>query len=243
MNKFDARYTFIFTAILIFSLAATLTDVKAQSQDSRDDSISHSQYNRYIFSTTALPGEKGQFLYINNQVFLSSLSYYVSPYLSLTAGTAPFFLGGQPFPVYFKPEMRLPPLGGIVHFSAGTYAVTVIGRNEGVFGIAFAKASVGKPDMNASLSVGKAWDELGFQSGVVFGINGFLRISRSFGLVTENFYVPDDFVSGWFSINALRYVPGRASMDFGLMFVNSGNVDNINIDVLPIPYLGVSIPF
>ncbi len=213
-----------------------------------------SDFNRYLFSSSAIGVPKGHFFYNNNMILLNSFIYGVTDVFSVQAGFLPPFLFGDNMPVFIKPELRLPLENSLVNFSMGFYVFAVLGRSTDSLHYIYGKTTIGTSEYNISVSLGyaSAHQDDGLWSGntspPLIGIFTHLKLHDQFSFVSES-YLPADtdkyaniHFSNQFSLTALRYHPGRSAMDFGLMYLTSRRSFNTNNITLS-PYIGFTILF
>jgi len=191
---------------------------------------------RHIYAPSAMPLKAGEgyasikeFLFASGAVGVTdNISVLVGSFLpTLFAG---FEMGGLIGAVKVGGEV-----GDDLYFGAGGEVVTLPNFNSGsgfdVMGIGFGAVTYGEPDRQFTLSVGRPFllstgsnNELG---DLLFVAAGQLRVSKSYGLVTENWIFPTaqgPDGGAFLSLHALamRKMGDNSAFDFG--FIGIGGV-------------------
>lgn len=117
-----------------------------------------------------------------------------------------------------------------VYAGAGVFVVipTSGGGGDG-FTLPFGVVTIGSTESNMSISFGLLFNEGAADRGSLLSISGFHRLSTSFALLTENYFVTfSDADTPYFGIQGLRIVGRKNSFDFGVI---------LGADT-PFPYVG-----
>lgn len=244
-SHFQNRFLQVLFSMILMLLMICPSSV-AQSSDREPPEHTESSFNRYILSTNAIGTPQGRFIFNNNLVLLNSLSYGITNHFSVSGGFIPLFLSKEPTPVFIKSELKAPLNLELFHMSIGAYLGTTIGGNHLLYGSTFAKATIGNPSYNLSLSLMHLYNNhrtfnFSFyerRSNALMGINAHVRVYKSFSFVTENFFAVKGSTD-LISITALRIYPGIAFIDLGLIM--STPKDSFDVDVAHMPYIGISV--
>lgn len=185
-----------------------------------------SNFTRYFFAPSAIKLKQGMFTYDNSYLFANFLTYNPTDFLSVTAGTELItLLAGEPMYMIaphagFKVMDNLYIGGGFFHFNAVLDNVKL----NALFGT----VTLGDQNKNATINIGK-----GLQANSTYTVNvsGFMRLSKNFGLITENWFSRDLEVLEDLPLLGLggRVISKSITFDFALVSF--------------IPYVGFSARF
>jgi hypothetical protein len=192
---------------------------------------------RHIYAPSAMPLKAGEgygsikeFLFASGAVGITdNISVLVGSFIpTLFAGLE---LGGLIGAIKVSGEV-----GEDLYFGVGGEVITLPSFGSGpglnVMGIGFGAVTFGKPDKQFTLSAGRpfllsAGDANNDLGDVLFVAAGQLRVSNSYGLVTENWIFPttrgpagDSFLS--LHALAMRYMGDNMAFDFG--FIGVGGI-------------------
>ncbi|MCG9880989.1 MAG: hypothetical protein MH472_10370, partial [Bacteroidia bacterium] len=208
----------------LVNLRELKNDLEILNMNSNPES---SNFSRYFFAPSAIKNKSGTFVYDNSYLFVNSLTYSPTDFLSIT-GSAEIItlLAAQPM-YMIAPHMGFKFAdgfyigGGFMHFNM---------INEDIkLNVLFGTVTVGDQNRNATLNIGR-----GTQANSDYSINlsGFLRVSKNFGIITENWFSP-----------ALNFI----DEDVPLLGVGGRLMSkNVNFDfalITFIPYIGFSVRF
>jgi hypothetical protein len=177
-------------------------------------------YSRYFIS----PGiqlNKGDGYYQNIDLSINTVSYGFTDFFSIGAGVELYStLSGHPIflimpKLGFKISKSFWLGGGILYINA----VKSLGDFGGL-GIAYGSASYGNKNNNLTAGIGWGYFDTEWSGKPVITLSGMTRISRRFGLVTENWFVPGYTVFTY----GVRFIGEKISVDIGL--VNSKDIAN-----------------
>jgi hypothetical protein len=175
-------------------------------------------YSRYFIS----PGiqlNKGDGYYQNVDLSINTVSYGITNFFSIGGGVELYStLLGQPIFI-LMPKLGFEITksfwigGGILYInSAGALG------DFGGLGIAYGTATYGNTNNNITAGIGWGYFDTKWSDKPVITISGMTRISRRFGLVTENWFVPNYSIFTY----GVRFIGEKISVDIGL--VNSKDI-------------------
>jgi hypothetical protein len=193
-------------------------------------------YSRYFIS----PGiqlKKGDGYYQNIDLSANTVSYGLTNFLSVGGGFELYStLTGHPIIILipklgFKVGKSLWIGGGLLYLNAAELISDFSG-----LGIGYGSATVGNENNNISLGAG--WGFIGSQwsQKPIFALSGMTRISRRIGLITENWFIPDNSIFSY----GVRFMSEKFAIDFGL--VNNKHIVNTFPLGLPI-FLDIVLKF
>lgn len=199
------------------------------------------QNTRYFFAPTGYGLKKGEGYYQNVWVLYNQVAYGITDNFSLGAGTVPLFLFGEPTPVWLTAKLSFPVVKDKVYLGAGALAGLVIGAEDDnpSFGIMYGASTFGSRDRNVGFNIGWAFGGGEIAKSPTVGVNLLNRVSKTWYLLSENYYIggsEDDL--GILSFGA-RWVPRIIGIDFGFVLPVGPAVDG---GTYPIPWLGISLP-
>jgi len=178
-------------------------------------------YSRY-FIGPGIQLKKGDGYYQNVDLLVNTVSYGVTNFFSIGGGVELLStLHGQPI-ILLMPKLGVEVTknlwlgGGIlyVNFSA-------LGKNvdiSGGFGIGYGSATIGNENNNLSLGIGFGYVGSMWSDKPVITLSGMTRVSPRFGLVMENWFVPNYSIFTY----GVRFIGEKMSFDIGL--VNSQGI-------------------
>jgi hypothetical protein len=165
------------------------------------------------------------------------VSYGLTNFLSVGGGFELYStLTGHPIIILipklgFKVGKSLWIGGGLLYLNAAELISDFSG-----LGIGYGSATVGNENNNISLGAG--WGFIGSQwsQKPIFALSGMTRISRRIGLITENWFIPDNSIFSY----GVRFMSEKFAIDFGL--VNNKHIVNTFPLGLPI-FLDIVLKF
>ena len=175
-------------------------------------------YSRYFIS----PGiqlNKGDGYYQNVDLSINTASYGITDFFSIGGGLELYStLHGQPIflltpKLGFKVSKSFWLGGGILYINS-----TAALGDFGGLGIAYGTATYGNTNNNITAGIGWGYFDTRWSDKPVITISGMTRISRRFGLVTENWFVPNYSIFTY----GVRFIGEKISVDIGL--VNSKDI-------------------
>jgi len=178
-------------------------------------------YSRY-FIGPGIQLKKGDGYYQNVDLSVNTASYGITNFFSIGGGIELYStLNGHPIflimpKLGFEVTKSLWVGGGILYVNA----LESIGDFGGL-GIAYASATYG--NTNNNITAGAGWGYVGndWANKPTFTLSGMTRLSRRFGLVTENWFVPTPDYYAIFTYG-VRFIGEKIAVDIGL--VNSKDI-------------------
>jgi hypothetical protein len=194
---------------------------------------------RYLFSPSAYSLKKGEAYYQNTYLVLNSFNIGLTDnitmgggfeLISTFTGTPAFFLTPK---ATFQVSEKWRAGGGVLY-------ANVIGVDEDFsgLGIGYGIVTYGNRDDNATLGMGYGFVDGELSSKPVITLSAMKRVSKRFGLVTENWFVPTDGYYGVVSYG-IRTMGERITVD--LAFIN--NRDIAREIFIGIPYVDFVVKF
>jgi hypothetical protein len=178
-------------------------------------------YSRY-FIGPGMQLKKGDGYYQNIDLLFNTVSFGLTNYFSIGGGVElTSALAGKPIIILmpklgFKVTKSIWLGGGIlyVNLKALNLSDDIIGGG----GIGYGSATIGNENNNLSLGIGFGYVGSRWSDKPVITLSGMTRISPRFGLVTENWFVPNYLIFTY----GVRFIGERMSVDIGL--VNSKDI-------------------
>lgn len=180
-------------------------------------------YSRYFIS----PGiqlKKGDGYYQNVDLSINTVSYGITNFFSIGGGVELYStLHGQPIFILmpklgFKVAKSFWLGGGILYVNLSALKDVDI---SGGLGIGYGSATYGNENNNLSLGIGWGYVGSRWSDRPVITLSGMTRVSPRFGLVTENWFVPNYSVFTY----GVRFIGEKISVDIGL--VNSKDIAKV----------------
>ncbi len=212
----------------------TLVEINPQRVVQGELWADNPQATRYFWGPNGYGLRQGEGYYQNIWVLFNQVSVGITDNLSIGAGLVPLFLfEGSPTPVWITPKVSIPIKRDAFNVGAGVLAGTILGEDEGVFGIAYGVTTFGNRDKNLTLGLGYGFADGDWARTPAITIGGMLRLGKKGYLLTEN-YILEDVV--------LMTLGGRTvwtgvSLDYGLILPLSGD------GFFALPWLGLTVPF
>jgi hypothetical protein len=175
-------------------------------------------YSRYFIS----PGiqlKKGEGYYQNVDLALNTASYGITSFFTIGGGVELYstFSGHPIFIIMPKLGFQVANSfwlgGGILYINA----VKSLGDFGGL-GIAYGTATYGNTNNNVTAGIGWGYFDTDWAEKPIITLSGMTRISKRFGLVTENWFVPNYAIFSY----GVRFFGEKISVDIGL--VNSKDI-------------------
>ena len=191
---------------------------------------------RYFFGPNGHSLKKGEGYYQNNWVFFNQISFGVSDNVTMGIGMVPIFLlGADVFPVWLTPKVSFDIKEDKFSLGAGGLVGSVIGENEGVFGVAYGITTFGSRDVNASVGFGYGYGGNSWAESPTVSLSAMVRASKKFYLITENY---------WFGIDDIGLISLGGRTAWPSVALDYGGIIPIGADeTIIIPWLGISVPF
>jgi hypothetical protein len=230
----------------IQSKATQREDADDEDEGGAGQRHSDPNYSRLMFSPTGRPLEKGHGTFSDYYVLFPSLSYGITNNISISGGMSfipGIGVGEQLF--YVAPRVGAQFSDNFALSGGVLYATAGLDSDESLSGgIAFAVATVGKPDLSLTAGFGYAFTKAEFdsewQESPLIMLGGSARLSDHIALVSENWFFLDGETR--FSEQPLalaaRFIGDRLSADVGIVF-NSAILE----EGLPVPWLSFSYHF
>ncbi len=202
--------------------------------------LENPQATRYFFSPNGYGLKRGEGYYQNVWVLWNQVAVGVTDNFSLGGGMIPLFLfAGTSTPVWLTPKLSIPVSRDKFNLGAGGLIGTVLGEDNGSFGILYGIATLGSRDKNVSFGMGYGYAGGDWATSPLFNINGMFRISRQTYLLTENYVVGiEGDLNGVISLGG-RSMIGSVGLDYGLFIPFSPDMDSF----IALPWLGFTVPF
>ncbi|MBC5775323.1 hypothetical protein H8S95_14685 [Pontibacter sp. KCTC 32443] len=198
---------------------------------------------RYLFGPSAYSLRKGEAYYQNTYLVLNSFNYGVTNNFTIGGGfeLISTFTGEPTF--FITPKYAFP-IAEKWRAGAGVlYLTTTLGDDESEddfsgMGIGYSVLTYGNTDNNATIGLGYGFVDSELADRPVITISGMTRLSRRFGLVSENWIVPEESIGGVFSYG-IRHMGERITVD--LAFINNREIaESIAIGI---PYVDFVVKF
>lgn len=192
------------------------------------------QATRYFWGPNGYGLRQGEGYYQNVWVLFNQVSVGITDNISIGVGLVPLFLfDGTATPVWITPKISIPVKKDAFNVGAGVLAGTILGENEGGFGIAYGVTTFGNRDKNLTLGLGYGFADGEWASQPAITISGMLRVGKKGYLLTENYIIEDVVL---ITLGG-RTVWSGVSLDYGLILPISGD------GFIGIPWLGLVVPF
>jgi hypothetical protein len=198
---------------------------------------------RYLFGPSAFSLSQGEAYYQNTYVVLNSFNYGVTNNFTIGGGfeLVSTFSGEPTF--FITPKYSFPVAEKWRAGAGVLYLATTIDGDEfeddfSGMGIGYGVLTYGNTENNATLGLGYGFVDGEIAEKPVITISGMTRISRRFGLVSENWIIPEEGIGGLFSYG-IRHMGERVTVD--IAFIN--NADIAESIFIGIPYVDFVIKF
>lgn len=196
---------------------------------------------RYLFGPSARMLKKGTGYYQNTYLFLNSLNYGITDYLTLGIGTEIISLFQKQVPtLVFTPKVGFEVannfnLGGGVFFILSPKNNLELGSG---LGIAYGVGTYGKSDHNITFGSGFTFGG-DVPNTPIFTFSGMTRVGRRLSLVTENWLIANSGEPVFIGSYAVRIFGGNLAVDLG--FINNKELSSILF--LGVPWIDLVIKF
>ncbi|NDK54998.1 hypothetical protein GWO68_03615 [Pontibacter sp. BT213] len=196
--------------------------------------------SRYLFGPSAFSLRKGEAYYQNTYLVLNSFNYGLTDNFTIGGGfeLISTFSGEPTF--FITPKYTFP-VAEKWRAGAGVLYLTSTLADDGFsgLGVGYGIVTYGNTDNNATLGLGYGYVDGEFASRPIVTLSGMKRVSRKLGLVSENWFVPSEDISGGIYSYGLRFMGERITVD--LAFLN--NKDIMETIVIGVPYVDFVVKF
>lgn len=195
---------------------------------------------RYLFGPSAFSLRKGEAYYQTTYGLLNSVNYGLTDNFTIGGGfeLISTFSGEPTFfitPKYtFKIADKWRAGAGALYFTS-----TLFDNGFTGLGIGYGIVTYGNTDNNATVGLGYGFVDDKFASKPIVTVSGMARISRNIGLVSENWFVPSEDISGGIYSYGMRFMGERITVDLALLN-NPEIAESVGIGV---PYIDFVIKF
>lgn len=202
--------------------------------------FSNPQATRYYWLPNGYGLKKGESYYQNVWIFFNQVSTGITDNFSVGAGMVPLFLfAGAETPVWITPKVSFPIVKDKFNLGAGALVGTVIGSDDGGFGILYGLSTFGSRDKNLTIGLGWAYAGGTIANAPTVSLAGMIRTGPRGYFLTENYFIS----AGGETVGILsaggRRIIKRISLDYGLFLPIAPGLDTI----IAVPWLGITIPF
>lgn len=196
--------------------------------------------SRYLFGPSAFSLRKGEAYYQNTYLVLNSFNYGLTDNFTIGGGfeLISTFSGEPTFFITPKYTFKL---ADKWRAGAGALYLTSTLADDGFsgLGVGYGIVTYGNTDNNATLGLGYGYVDGDFASRPIVTLSGMTRLTQKLGLVSENWFVPSEDISGGIYSYGLRFMGERITVD--LAFLN--NKDIMESIVIGVPYVDFVVKF
>lgn len=191
---------------------------------------SRPQETTYHFTPNGYGLRKGEGYYQNSYLFINQFYVGITDYFSLGGGLVPVPVDGTP--VWVTPKFSVPIVKDKVNMGIGSVNAVTLGTNSESFGMFYTNITFGSRERNFSIGAGKGYHD-GFDGRLAFSVSGAYKLGEDMYLITENYTI-----SG-ISVGTIggRYVWPGVSLECSIIYLYEYDL------FMPIPYVGVIVPF
>ncbi|NHE56725.1 hypothetical protein [Cyclobacterium plantarum] len=202
--------------------------------------FSNPQATRYYWLPNGYGLKKGESYYQNVWIFFNQVSTGITDNFSIGAGMVPLFLfAGSQTPVWITPKVSIPVVKDKFNLGAGALAGTVIGTDEGGFGMLYGLSTFGSRDKNLTIGLGWAFAGGSIANAPTVSVAGMIRTGPRGYFLTENYFISAGGETiGLMSAGGRRIIK-RISLDYGLFLPIAPGLETI----IAVPWLGITLPF
>ena len=223
----------------------TITDINKSSIKNGVYWPENINASRNLIGQTGYGLRKNQGYYQNYMLFFNQFNYGFSDRFSIGFGFEIFsllasasFESDPIFPGFIiTPKFSIPIQEDNLNLGIGTTFVHVPSSDSFIdLAIVNGALTIGSRDKNLTVGVGWGYADGEFSSQPVITLAGNIRLSRRFGLLSENWIVPSANVA--ILTLGFRVIGERITWDFAFVGATADGDGGIS----PIPFVGVSIP-
>lgn len=227
----------IFTEDIALIQIKGSASVATESVQEKVDSISNYGYQpppNYLFSNNAFGLKAREGYYQNAWLFINQAEIAFSDYLNLGVGFIPIF-GGDGWPLWLKPTVKIPVVKDKIQWSIGS---TNMFNPDGLdlnLGVILTKMSFGNERSHIGIGMGKSYNDSEWDSGLLYNVNGVLRISKRASLAAELYGL---------KYGSLYLISYHQPLGDGSVILDIGTVGLVESgDNFWLPWIGVTVPF
>ncbi|WP_162343903.1 hypothetical protein [Cyclobacterium salsum] len=198
------------------------------------------QATRYYWIPNGYGLKKGESYYQNVWIFFNQVATGITDNFSIGGGVVPLFLfAGAQTPVWITPKVSFPVVKDKINLGAGALAGTVIGLDDGGFGMLYGLSTFGSRDKNLTVGLGWAFAGGSIANAPTLSVAGMIRTGPRGYFLTENYFI----AAGGETIGIIsaggRRIIKRIGLDYGLFLPLAPGLDTI----IAVPWLGLTVPF
>ena len=193
---------------------------------------------RNLFTPTGYSLEKGDAYYQNLMLVYNQFSYGFSDRFTVGVGFEIIsLLVGSNSPLFtITPKYSIPLKENQWNLGVGALIVGVPSTENFIdLGTLYATNTFGSKDTNLSIGLGFGITDGSFSERPILNISGNARVSKRFGLLTENWILPFDGSSAGVFSFGIRIIGERMTWDFAFL----GLSDSSDFNISPIPLVGI----
>ncbi|MDB4728341.1 hypothetical protein OAF63_06080, partial [Saprospiraceae bacterium] len=206
---------------------------------------------RNLFGPTGYGLKKGEGYYQNFLLVYNSVSYGFTDNFTVGFGTIPFTFGDGLF-FTITPKVSIPIVEDKFNIGVGLLYSSLFGSSSS---IAYGVATYGSRDNNFTIGMGYGNIEGEWAEAPIFTFSGMVRLSKKFGLVTENWVIPSRNYNYEYGPNGYE---SSYTTSYNIAFTYSARLifEGISVDIgffntpelaeylpLGIPMAGITVPF
>ncbi len=201
---------------------------------------SNPQATRYYWIPNGYGLKKGESYYQNVWIFFNQVATGITDNFSIGGGVVPLFLfAGAQTPVWITPKVSFPVVKDKINLGAGALAGTVVGLDDGGFGMLYGLSTFGSRDKNLTVGLGWAFAGGSIANAPTLSVAGMIRTGPRGYILTENYFI----AAGGETIGIIsaggRRIIKRIGLDYGLFLPLAPGLETI----IAVPWLGLTVPF
>lgn len=197
------------------------------------------QSSRYFWAPNGYGLNKGELWYQNIWILYNQLSYGFSDNFSCGVGMVPLFLfGGTASPVWLVPKFSIPLAENKFNLGAGALVATILGEDEGTFGLLYGTATLGSRDKNFSFGMAYGFIDDKWADVPVINLSGMVRTGPRGYFVTENYVITAEGETAVILSLGGRSILRNVGLDYSLWIPIVPDMGTF----IALPFLGITIP-
>ncbi|MCX6257802.1 MAG: hypothetical protein NTW49_07915 [Bacteroidia bacterium] len=210
-----------------------LEKIKPTAEKAGEYWFTNPNSTRYLIGPSAINLKRGEGYYQNIYLVGNTFNYAFSDHVTLGGGfeITSLFQGN---PIYLFQSKVSTHITGKFYTGGGILLAGISGEN-GNFGVVYGVGTYGDEDDNITLGIGYGYEDFELVNKPILTLGAMCRLSKGFGLVTENWLVQKYGVVSY----GIRFMGKKMTVD--LAFLN--NADIADFFVIGMPFIDFVVKF
>jgi hypothetical protein len=215
-----------------------IREIDPKDINRKSASTSSAYFSRYYLSSSAITMRKNEGYYHNSLLLFNRAEYGITDWWSIGAETS-FYATGL-FGGGITNRLQVPLRSDLFHLGVkGT--IGIMFENGNAMGQLMGLATIGPADRNVTLGLGYSFEQGESVVRPTIQVSGDFRIGRKGAILFDLLFLETGSESLDYYIFGGRHLFRRVGLDYGIGLINENELASGFI--IPIPWLGLTVPF